>query len=192
MSGIAERLANVGFEVSGSDLKRSAVAGRLADKFGVKVHEGHRAENVGEAQVVVFSSAVRPTNPEILEAQRRGIPVIPRAEMLAELMRLRLSVAVAGSHGKTTTTSMIAVVLERAGVDPTAVIGGRLSAFGSNARLGRGEYLVAEADESDRSFLVLYPTIAVMTNIDREHMESYGSFADLQQAVGGFAEQGAV
>ena len=189
MSGIAELLANLGFEVSGSDLKRSATAARLAEKFGVKVYEGHRAENVGEAQVVVFSSAVRPSNPEIVEALRRGIPVIPRAEMLAELMRLRFSIAVAGSHGKTTTTSMIAVVLERAGVDPTAVIGGRLSAFGSNARLGRGEYLVAEADESDRSFLMLYPTIAVMTNIDREHMESYGSFADLQQAFVDFANK---
>jgi UDP-N-acetylmuramate--alanine ligase len=189
MSGIAELLANLGFEVSGSDVKRSPVAERLAEKCGVKVHEGHRAENVGEAQVVVVSSAVRPSNPEIVEATRRGIPVIPRAEMLAELMRLRFSIAVAGSHGKTTTTSMIAVVLERAGVDPTAVIGGRLSAFGSNARLGRGEYLVAEADESDRSFLMLYPTIAVMTNIDREHMESYGSFADLQQAFVDFANK---
>ena len=189
MSGIAELLANLGFEVSGSDLKRSATAARLAEKFGVKVHEGHRAENVGEAQVVVFSSAVRPSNPEIVEALRRGIPVIPRAEMLAELMRLRFSIAVAGSHGKTTTTSMIAVALERAGVDPTAAIGGRLSAFGSNARLGRGEYLVAEADESDRSFLMLYPTIAVMTNIDREHMESYGSFAELQQAFVDFANK---
>jgi len=189
MSGIAELLANLGFDVSGSDLKRSPAAARLADRFGVKVHEGHRAENVGEAQVVVFSSAVRSSNPEIVEAVRRGIPVIPRAEMLAELMRLRFSIAVAGSHGKTTTTSMIAVALERAGVDPTAVIGGRLSAFGSNARLGRGEYLVAEADESDRSFLILYPTIAVMTNIDREHMESYGSFDDLQQAFVDFANK---
>jgi len=189
MSGIAELLANLGFEVSGSDLKRSAVATRLAEKFGVRVHEGHRAENVGDAQVVVVSSAVRPSNPEVVEAERRGIPVIPRAEMLAELMRLRFSVAVAGSHGKTTTTSMIAVVLERAGLDPTAVIGGRLSAFGSNARLGLGEYLVAEADESDRSFLVLYPTIAVLTNIDREHMESYGSFEDLQQAFADFANK---
>ena len=189
MSGIAELLANLGFEVSGSDLKRSAAAVRLAEKFGVTVHEGHRAEHVGSAEVVVFSSAVRPSNPEIVEAARRGIPVIPRAEMLAELMRLRFSIAVAGSHGKTTTTSMIAVVLERAGVDPTAVIGGRLSAFGSNARLGRGEYLVAEADESDRSFLMLLPTIAVMTNIDREHMESYGSFADLQQAFADFADK---
>jgi UDP-N-acetylmuramate--alanine ligase len=189
MSGIAELLANLGFEVSGSDVKRSAVTNRLAEKLGVLVHEGHRAENVGDAQVVVVSSAVRPSNPEVVEATRRGIPVIPRAEMLAELMRLRFSIAVAGSHGKTTTTSMIAVVLERAGVDPTAVIGGRLSAFGSNARLGRGEYLVAEADESDRSFLVLYPTIAVMTNIDREHMESYGSFEDLQQAFVDFANK---
>jgi UDP-N-acetylmuramate--alanine ligase len=189
MSGIAELLANLGFEVSGSDVKRSAAAMRLEEKFGVRVHEGHRAEHVGDAQVVVFSSAVRPGNPEIVEAKRRGIPVIPRAEMLAELMRLRFSIAVAGSHGKTTTTSMIAVVLERAGVDPTAVIGGRLSAFGSNARLGRGEYLVAEADESDRSFLVLHPTIAVLTNIDREHMESYGSFEDLQQAFVDFANK---
>jgi UDP-N-acetylmuramate--alanine ligase len=189
MSGIAELLANLGFEVSGSDLRRSAPSARLAEKFGVRVHEGHRPENIGDAQVVVFSSAVRPSNPEIVEATRRGIPVIPRAEMLAELMRLRFSIAVAGSHGKTTTTSMIAVVLERAGVDPTAVIGGRLSAFGSNARLGRGEYLVAEADESDRSFLMLLPTIAVVTNIDREHMESYGGFADLQQTFADFANK---
>jgi UDP-N-acetylmuramate--alanine ligase len=189
MSGIAELLANLGFDVSGSDVKRSAVATRLEKKFGIRVHEGHRPENIGEAQVVVFSSAVKATNPEIVEARRRGIPVIPRAEMLAELMRLRFSIAVAGSHGKTTTTSMIAVVLERAGVDPTAVIGGRLSAFGSNARLGRGEYLVAEADESDRSFLVLYPTIAVLTNIDHEHMESYGSFEELQQAFVDFANK---
>ena len=189
MSGIAELLANLGFEVSGSDLKRSAPSARLAEKFGVTVHEGHRPENIGDAQVVVFSSAVRPSNPEIVEATRRGIPVIPRAEMLAELMRLRFSIAVAGSHGKTTTTSMIAVVLERAGVDPTAVIGGRLSAFGSNARLGRGEYLVAEADESDRSSLMLLPTIAVVTNIDREHMESYGGFADLQQTFADFANK---
>jgi len=155
----------------------------------VKVYEGHQRAHVGDAEVVVFSSAVGASNPEIVEASRRSIPVIPRAEMLAELMRLRFSIAVAGSHGKTTTTSMIAVVLERAGVDPTAVIGGRLSAFGSNARLGRSEYLVAEADESDRSFLLLWPTIAVLTNIDHEHMESYGSFADLQQAFVEFANK---
>src|SRR6266550_8094917 len=189
MSGIAELLANLEFEVSGSDTKRSDATRRLQEKFGVRVHEGHKAEHVGDAEVVVFSSAVRPSNPEIVEASRRGIPVIPRAEMLAELMRLRFSIAVAGSHGKTTTTSMIAVALERAGVDPTAVIGGRLSAFGSNARLGRGEYLVAEADESDRSFLMLLPTIAVVTNIDREHMDSYGSFADLQQTFADFANK---
>src|ERR1043166_5818265 len=176
MSGIAELLANLGFEVSGSDVKRSAVAGRLEQKFGVKVHEGHRAENVGGAQVVVVSSAVKASNPEIVEAKRRGVPVIPRAEMLAELMRLRYSIAVAGSHGKTTTTSMVAFVLEQAGLDPTAGIGGRVRAFGSNARLGSGEFMVAEADESDRSFLKLFPTIAVMTNIDREHMENYRDF----------------
>ena len=189
MSGIAELLANLEFDVSGSDTKRSDATRRLEEKFGVRVHEGHRAEHVGDAEVVVFSSAVRPSNPEIVEASRRGIPVIPRAEMLAELMRMRFSIAVAGSHGKTTTTSMIAVVLERAGADPTAVIGGRLSAFGSNARLGRSEYLVAEADESDRSFLMLWPTIAVLTNIDHEHMDSYGSFNDLQQAFVEFANK---
>ena len=137
----------------------------------------------------MVSSAVRPTNPEVVEAARRQIPVIPRAEMLAELMRLRYAIAVAGAHGKTTTTSMIALVLERAGLDPTAVIGGRLSAFGSNARLGRGELMVAEADESDRSFLKLFPTIAVMTNIDHEHLENYGGFDDLQQAFVDFANK---
>jgi len=189
MSGIAELLANLGFDVSGSDVRRSETTDRLTTKFGVKVYEGHQRAHVGDAEVVVFSSAVGASNPEIVEASRRSIPVIPRAEMLAELMRLRFSIAVAGSHGKTTTTSMIAVVLERAGVDPTAVIGGRLSAFGSNARLGRSEYLVAEADESDRSFLLLWPTIAVLTNIDHEHMESYGSFADLQQAFVEFANK---
>ena len=189
MSGIAELLANLGYEVTGSDAKRSDVTSRLESACGVHVFEGHEAANVGEADVVVYSSAVRPTNPEVLEARRRGVPVIPRAEMLAELMRLRFSVGVAGSHGKTTTTSMIALVLERAGLDPTAVIGGRLSAFGSNARLGRGQYMVAEADESDRSFLLLWPSIAVITNIDDEHMDAYGSFADLQQAFVDFANK---
>jgi UDP-N-acetylmuramate--alanine ligase len=182
MSGIAELLANLGYAVSGSDARHSDVTTRLEHSFGVMVFEGHRAEQVGNADVVVFSSAVRAANPEIVEARARGIPVIPRAEMLAELMRLRFSIAIAGSHGKTTTTSMIALVLERAGLDPTAVIGGRLSAFGSNARLGRGDYMVAEADESDRSFLMLWPSIAVVTNIDDEHMESYGSLASLQDA----------
>jgi len=188
MSGIAELLANLGYAVSGSDEKRSAVTERLAT-LGIRVAIGHGAANVGDADVVVISSAVRPTNPEVVEAQARQIPVIPRAEMLAELMRLRFSIAVAGAHGKTTTTSMIAVVLERAGLDPTAVIGGRLSAFGSNARLGRGELMVAEADESDRSFLKLFPTIAVITNIDHEHLENYGGFDDLQQAFVDFANK---
>jgi UDP-N-acetylmuramate--alanine ligase len=188
MSGIAELLANLGYVVSGSDQKRSSVTDRL-ESLGVTVHTGHAAEHVGDADVVVFSSAVKADNPEVMAARARRIPVIPRAEMLAELMRLRYGIAVAGSHGKTTTTSMIALVLERAGLDPTAVIGGRLSAFGSNARLGRGELMVVEADESDRSFLKLRPSIAVMTNIDREHMDAYGSFADLQQAFVAFADE---
>ncbi|MBE3099035.1 MAG: UDP-N-acetylmuramate--L-alanine ligase [Planctomycetes bacterium] len=188
MSGIAEVLVTLGYLVSGSDLKRSEVTDRL-EGLGVTVHEGHASRNIGDADVVVFSSAVRPSNPEIVEAIRRHVPVIPRAEMLAELMRLRYSIAVAGAHGKTTTTSMVALVLERAGLDPTAVIGGRLSAFGSNARLGRGDYIVAEADESDRSFLKLTPTIAVVTNIDREHLESYRDFDDLRQAFVDFANK---
>jgi len=189
MSGIAELLANLGYTVTGSDLKRSDITDRLMTRFGIVVHEGHSAEHVGDADVVVTTSAARPDNPEIEHARAHGIPVIPRAEMLAELMKLRFSIAVAGAHGKTTTTSMIAVVFERAGLDPTVVIGGRLSAFGSNARLGRGDYMVAEADESDRSFLMLWPTVAVMTNIDYEHMESYRSFADLQQAFADFANK---
>jgi UDP-N-acetylmuramate--alanine ligase len=188
MSGIAELLANLGYAVSGSDAKRSAVTERL-ESLGVIVQAGHAAANVGAADVVVYSSAVGSDNPEVAEATRRRIPVIPRAEMLAELMRLRFGIAVAGAHGKTSTTSMVALVLERAGLDPTAVIGGRLSAFGSNARLGRGECMVAEADESDRSFLKLSPSVAVITNIDREHMDAYGSFADLQQAFIDFANK---
>jgi UDP-N-acetylmuramate--alanine ligase len=188
MSGIAELLANLGYTVSGSDLKRSETTDRLAS-LGVSVHLGHAAAHVGAADVVVVSSAVRPDNPELVEARSRAIPVIPRAEMLAELMRLRSGIAVAGAHGKTSTTSMIALVLERAGLDPTAVIGGRLRAFGSNARLGRGQYMVAEADESDRSFLRLSPTVAVITNVDREHMEAYGGFEDLQQAFVEFANK---
>ena len=188
MSGIAELLANLGYAVSGSDAMGSAVTERLGT-LGIRVDLGHDAANVGDADVVVISSAVRQTNPEVVEAARRQVPVIPRAEMLAELMRLRFSIAVAGAHGKTTTTSMIALVLERAGLDPTAVIGGRLSAFGSNARLGRGEFMVAEADESDRSFLKLFPTIAVITNIDHEHLENYGGFEDLQQAFVDFANK---
>jgi UDP-N-acetylmuramate--alanine ligase len=188
MSGIAELLANLGYEVSGSDARTSEVTNRLVS-LGVRVQSGHDAAHIGDADVVVVSSAVHDDNPEVVEARRRGIPVIPRAEMLAELMRLRYGIAVAGAHGKTTTTSMIALVLERAGLDPTAVIGGRLSAFGSNARLGRGDYMVVEADESDRSFLKLSPAIALITNIDREHMESYGSWDALQQAFADFANK---
>jgi UDP-N-acetylmuramate--alanine ligase len=188
MCGIAELLANLGYVVTGSDERRSPATDRLVT-LGVKVDVGHAAANIGAADVVVASSAVRAGNPEVVEAQRRGVPVIPRAEMLAELMRLRFAIAVAGAHGKTTTTSMIALSLERAGLDPTAVIGGRLSAFGSNARLGRGELMVAEADESDRSFLKLFPTVAVITNIDYEHLENYGSFDDLQQAFVDFANK---
>jgi UDP-N-acetylmuramate--alanine ligase len=188
MSGIAELLANLGYEVSGSDAKASETTERLA-RLGVRVQRGHDASHVGNADVVVTSSAIQSGNPEVDEARRRAIPVIPRAEMLAELMRLRYGIAVAGAHGKTTTTSMVALVLERAGLDPTAVIGGRLSAFGSNARLGRGDYMVVEADESDRSFLKLSPAIAVMTNIDHEHMESYGNWDALQQAFADFANK---
>jgi UDP-N-acetylmuramate--alanine ligase len=188
MSGIAELLANLGYEVSGSDAKRSDITDRL-QQLGVRIAVGHAAEHVGTAEVVVVSSAVRSDNAEVEEARRKHIPVIPRAEMLAELMRLRFGIAVAGAHGKTTTTSMIALVLERAGLDPTAVIGGRLSAFGSNARLGRSDYMVAEADESDRSFLKLSPSIALITNIDREHMETYGTWESLQQAFADFANK---
>jgi UDP-N-acetylmuramate--alanine ligase len=188
MSGIAELLVNLGYDVSGSDAKTSDVTDRLAS-LGVRVRRGHDAAHVGAADVVVVSSAVRPDNPEVQAARRQGIPVIPRAEMLAELMRLRYGIAIAGAHGKTTTTSMVALVLERAGLDPTAVIGGRLSAFGSNARLGRGSFMVAEADESDRSFLKLSPVIALITNIDHEHMESYGSWEALQQAFADFANK---
>ena len=186
MSGIAELLANLGYAVSGSDAKRSEVTDRLA-RLGVRIAGGHDAANVEDADVVVTSSAIGPGNVEVTEARRRHVPVIPRAEMLAELMRLRFGIAIAGTHGKTTTTSMVALMLERAGLDPTAVIGGRLSAFGSNARLGRGEYMVAEADESDRSFLKLSPSIAVVTNIDREHMDAYGSFDRLVDAFADFA-----
>jgi UDP-N-acetylmuramate--alanine ligase len=188
MSGIAELLSNLGYAVSGSDQKASEVTARL-QALGVRVAVGHDAAHVGDADVVVYSSAVRPGNPEIADAHRRRIPVIPRAEMLAELMRLRSGIVVAGAHGKTTTTSMVALVLERAGMDPTAVIGGKLSAFGSNARLGRGEYMVVEADESDRSFLRLTPTIAVVTNIDEEHLEAYRDFEDLRQSFLDFANK---
>ncbi|HDZ89890.1 MAG: UDP-N-acetylmuramate--L-alanine ligase [Deltaproteobacteria bacterium] len=175
MSGLAELLINLGYRVSGSDLKASAVTQRLAD-LGGSVFKGHERENVKGADVVVYSSAVGDDNPEIVAATRSHIPVIPRAEMLAELMRLKYGIAVAGAHGKTTTTSMVASILTSGGLDPTVVIGGRLDIWGgSNAKLGQGEILVAEADESDGSFLVLSPTIAVVTNLDQEHMDHYGN-----------------
>jgi UDP-N-acetylmuramate--alanine ligase len=188
MSGIAELLANLDYHVSGSDARASETTARLAS-LGVHIAIGHDARHVADADVVVVSSAVPTDNPEVVEARSRRIPVIPRAEMLAELMRLRVGIAVAGAHGKTTTTSMVAFVLERAGLDPTAVIGGRLSAFGSNARLGQGPFMVVEADESDRSFLRLSPAIAVVTNIDREHMDAYASFDALVDAFREFANR---
>ena len=188
MSGIAEVLQNLGYTVSGSDLKLSAVTRHLQG-LGATVFEGHAAHHIEGAHVVVTSTAVRPTNPELAEARRRGVPVIPRAEMLAELMRLKYGVAIAGSHGKTTTTSMVALVLDRGGLDPTVVVGGRVGGFGSGARLGQGEYLVAEADESDRSFLKLSPTLAVVTNIDREHLDVYRDLADIQEAFVGFVNK---
>ena len=186
MSGIAELLVNLGYEVSGSDMQRTDITDRL-ESLGVRITHGHGARNVSDAEVVVYSSAVRPTNPEMTAARQRGLAVIPRAELLAELMSLRQGIAVAGAHGKTTTTSMIALTLDMAGLDPTAVIGGRVSSFGSNAKLGRGKYLVAEADESDRSFLKLSPRFAVITNIDREHLEAYRDFDDLTAAFVQFA-----
>ncbi|HQR60483.1 MAG TPA: UDP-N-acetylmuramate--L-alanine ligase [Methylophilaceae bacterium] len=173
MSGIAEVLVNLGFSVSGSDLADNAVTRRLA-ALGAKVRQGHATENLAAADVVVVSTAVDERNPEIVAARERKIPIIPRAMMLAELMRFRQGIAVAGTHGKTTTTSLIASILAEAGMDPTFVIGGRLEAAGTNARLGSGEYIVAEADESDASFLHLSPVISVVTNIDQDHMETYG------------------
>ena len=188
MSGIAELLLNLGCRVSGSDIKPGPAIDRLR-ALGGEINIGHSADHVRQADVVVVSSAVRPDNPEVAEARRRQIPVIPRAEMLAELMRLKYGIAVSGAHGKTTTTSMIATVLVGGGLDPTAVIGGRLNAFGSNAKLGQGEFLVAEADESDGSFLKLNPTIAVITNIDREHMDHYADIDEIRSAFTVFANK---
>jgi UDP-N-acetylmuramate--alanine ligase len=188
MSGIAEILLNLGMKVSGSDLKRSAVTDRLA-ALGATIYEGHEAANVAGATVVVTSSAVHAKNPEVLEAQARKIPVIQRAEMLAELMRLKYGIAIAGMHGKTTTTSMVAAVLSAGGLDPTVVVGGRVDALGSNARLGASQYLVAEADESDRSFLKLSPILAVVTNLDREHMDCYRDMADVERAFVDFIDR---
>ena len=181
MSGIAEVLLNLGYKVSGSDLKSSAVTQRLAG-LGAAVFDRHAAENINGAEVVVTSSAIAEDNPEVAEARKLHIPVIPRAEMLAELMRLKYGIAVAGMHGKTTTTSMVAAVLAGGGLDPTVVVGGRVDAMGSNARLGKSQYLVAEADESDRSFLKLSPILAVVTNIDREHMDCYRNMRNVKDA----------
>ena len=188
MSGIAEILLSMGFKVSGSDLRRGPVTDRLA-QLGATIYEGHAAGNVAGATVVVTSSAVGVANPEVLEAHSRKIPVIPRAEMLAELMRLKYGIAIAGMHGKTTTTSMVASVLAAGGLDPTVVVGGRVDALGSNARLGTTQYLVAEADESDRSFLKLSPILAVVTNLDREHMDCYHDMADIERAFVEFMDR---
>ena len=181
MSGIAEVLLNLGYQVSGSDLKDGPVIRRL-QSLGAEVHLGHQASHIGGAHVVVVTSAARPENPEVQAALARGIPVIPRAEMLAELMRMKSGLAVAGAHGKTTTTSMLATVLTKVGLDPTVVIGGRLSSLGSNAKLGQGQFMVVEADESDGSFLLLSPTMAIVTNIDPEHLDHYGTVEKIREA----------
>ena len=188
MSGIAEVLLNLGYQVSGSDLKESEVTRRLA-ALGCEISYGHRKVNVREADVVVVSSAVRKGNPEVEVAEQRLIPVIPRAEMLAELMRMKIGIAIAGTHGKTTTTSLIATVLAAGGLDPTVVIGGRLNSIGSNARLGQGDFLVAEADESDGSFIKLMPTIAVVTNIDADHLDYYSNIDKIKETFLNFLEK---
>jgi len=181
MSGLAEVLLNMGYQVSGSDLKATDVTDRIVT-LGGRVFLGHAGSNVEGAQVVVYSSAVRPDNPELVRARANGIPVIPRADMLAELMRMKYGLAVAGTHGKTTTTSLVAAVLREAGRDPTMVVGGKVRALGTNARLGQGDFLVAEADESDGTFLLLSPIVAVVTNIDREHLDYYGDMEKVRDA----------
>jgi UDP-N-acetylmuramate--alanine ligase len=182
MSGIAEVLVNLGYEISGSDVRLSPTTERLA-RLGVRVYEGHDAAHVGGAKALVVSSAVEESNPEVREARRRQIPVIPRGELLAELMRLKFGIAVAGSHGKTTTTSMVATVLNECGLDPTVVVGGKVGTMGgANARVGKSDFLVVESDESDRSFLKLAPIVAVVTNIDREHLDCYSSLDDIRAA----------
>ena len=189
MNGIAEVLINLGYHVSGSDLKENAAVEHLRS-IGAEIFIGHDASNVGDAGVVVTSTAVHADNPEVVEAKNRNIPVVPRAIMLAELMRLRQGIAVAGTHGKTTTTSLITSILERGGLDPTFVIGGRLNAAGSNAKLGQGLYIVAEADESDASFLNLSPVISVVTNIDEDHMDTYGhDLRNLRKAFTDFIQR---
>ncbi|NMG02729.1 UDP-N-acetylmuramate--L-alanine ligase [Azoarcus taiwanensis] len=188
MSGIAEVLVNLGFAISGSDLSESVAVRRLRS-LGASVVIGHASENVANADAVVTSTAVRPDNPEVIAARARQIPVVPRAQMLAELMRLKQGIAIAGTHGKTTTTSLVTSILAEGGMDPTFVIGGKLNAAGANARLGKGEFLVAEADESDASFLLLNPVISVVTNIDADHMDTYGhDFARLKQAFVDFLQ----
>lgn len=189
MSGIAEVLAQRGYRISGSDVSESAVTARLAEQ-GVRIHIGHAADHVNDVDALVVSSAIAPDNPELLAARAKKLPIVPRAQMLAELMRFQHGIAVAGTHGKTTTTSLVAAILVAAGLDPTCVIGGRLNSLGTNARLGHGEYIVAEADESDASFLLLTPVIAVITNIDADHMDTYGhDFGRLTQAYVDFANR---
>jgi UDP-N-acetylmuramate--alanine ligase len=188
MSGLAEILHTLEFDVSGSDLRENDITRRLA-VMGVRIDIGHRPENIRRSDVVVFSSAIAQDNPEVLEARACGIPVIGRAEMLAELMRVKYGVAIAGSHGKTTTTSLVATVLRAAGLDPTVVVGGKMAALGSNARLGAGDLLVAEADESDGSFLLLTPTVAVITNVDAEHLDHYGTHEKIKDAFVEFASR---
>ena len=189
MCGIAEVLANMGYRVSGSDMNDTEITRHLAS-IGCTVKQGHRAENLGEADVVVVSSAIKGYNPEVEAARARQIPVIPRAEMLGELMRMKYGIAVAGAHGKTTTTTMMHTVLMAAGLDPTAVIGGRVNSLGlANARWGKSDYLVAEADESDGSFLTLTPTVAIVTNVDAEHLDHYGTFDNVKKAFTDFCNR---
>ncbi len=188
MSGIAHILHNIGFAIAGSDIARSEIT-QMLEQSGIRVQIGHSKENLKEADVVVISSAIKPDNPEIAAACERGIPIIGRGEMLGELMRMKYSIAVSGTHGKTTTSSIISFILELAELDPTSIIGGKVLEMGSNARLGQSEYLVAEADESDRSFLHLFPTIAVVTNIEAEHMDYYSSFADIKSCFKQFTEK---
>ncbi len=188
MSGIAEVLLNLGYHISGSDIRETEVTRRL-ESLGCEIYYGHQRENVKDVDVVVISSAIRPGNPEVEAAEERLIPIIPRAEMLAELMRMKIGIAIAGTHGKTTTTSLISTVLGAAGLDPTVVIGGRLNSIGSNAKLGQGEFLVAEADESDGSFLKLMPTIAVVTNIDPEHLDYYKGLDEIKESFLGFLQK---
>ena len=188
MSGIAEVLINLGFEVSGSDLEKSAITDRLAS-LGAKISEGHSADNVGGADVVVVSSAIGPENKEVKVAADAGIPLIPRSDMLGELMRIRTGIAIAGAHGKTTTTSFAAVVLQEAGFDPTVVVGGKVKSLDANAMLGRGQYIVAEVDESDGNFVRLTPSITIITNIDAEHLDFYGGLENIREAFVTFANR---